>query len=147
MSETTAETTSEVMTPLDVENKFRIPRSSQKKGRAKGSFAPYFRVGRRVYYRRVAFLEWIAQQEQQQVGAHRAHLESLFPNLGEQAHEVARELVYRAPALSREQLDSVASGIRCKSGGCRFWIRWVMLRRGANGFGGAARGVRGVLGP
>ena len=41
----------------------------------------------------------------------------------------------------------VASGIRCKSGGCRFWLRWVMLRRGANGFGGAARGVRGVLGP
>ena len=43
--------------------------------------------------------------------------------------------------------NGVASGIRCKSGGCRFWLRWVMLRRGANGFGGAARGVRGVLGP
>ena len=49
--------------------------------------------------------------------------------------------------LIRSRDDAVASGIRCKSGGCRFWLRWVMLRRGANGFGGAARGVRGVLGP
>jgi hypothetical protein len=52
------------MTPLDVENEFRIPRSSQKKGRAKGSFVPYFRVGRRVYYRRSALEAWIAEQEQ-----------------------------------------------------------------------------------
>ena len=39
----------EILTPFDVETEFRIPRSSQKKGRANGSFAPYFRVGRRVY--------------------------------------------------------------------------------------------------
>jgi hypothetical protein len=111
VSETTAETTSDVLTPLDVENEFRIPRSSQKKGRAKGSFAPYFRVGRRVYYRRVAFLGWIAQQEQQQVGPHGTDLKSLFPNLGERAHEVSQELVDRAPALSREQLDSILAVI------------------------------------
>jgi hypothetical protein len=54
----------EVLTPLDVEIEFRIPRSSQKKGRAKGSFAPYFRVGRRVYYRRSVLEAWIAGQEQ-----------------------------------------------------------------------------------
>lgn len=54
----------DVLTPLDVEIEFRIPRSSQKKGRAKGSFAPYFRVGRRVYYRRCVFEAWISDQEQ-----------------------------------------------------------------------------------
>lgn len=59
------ETTVDVMTPLDVEIEFRIPRSSQKKGRAEGSFAPYFRVGRRVYYRRQVLEAWMAEQEQQ----------------------------------------------------------------------------------
>jgi hypothetical protein len=65
-----SETKSEVLTPLDVEVEFLIPRSSQKKGRAKGSFAPYFRVGRRVYYRRCALETWIADQEQR-AGDHR----------------------------------------------------------------------------
>jgi hypothetical protein len=49
--------------PLDVEVEFLIPRSSQKKGRATGSFASHFRVGRRVYYRRCALEDWIATQE------------------------------------------------------------------------------------
>jgi hypothetical protein len=53
----------DVMTPLDVEADYRIPRSSQKKGRANGSFAPFFRVGRRVYYRRTVLEAWIASQE------------------------------------------------------------------------------------
>jgi hypothetical protein len=35
-----------------------------------GYFAPYFRVGRRVYYRRCVLEEWIARQEQQ-AGDHR----------------------------------------------------------------------------
>jgi hypothetical protein len=60
-----SQASSDVLTPLDVEIEFRIPRSSQKKGRAKRSFAPYFRVGRRVYYRRCALEAWIADQEQQ----------------------------------------------------------------------------------
>lgn len=55
----------EVLTPLDVEVEYRIPRSSQKKGRAKDSFAPFFRVGRRVYYRRQVLEAWIATQEEQ----------------------------------------------------------------------------------
>lgn len=59
-----SELTTDILTPLDVEIEFRIPRSSQKKGRAKGSFAPYFRVGRRVYYRRRVLEAWIADQEQ-----------------------------------------------------------------------------------
>ncbi|MGA7501280.1 MAG: hypothetical protein WBX00_31490 [Isosphaeraceae bacterium] len=59
-----SETSTDVLTPLDVENEFRIPRSSQKKNRATGSFAPYFRVGRRVYYRRCVLEAWIADQEQ-----------------------------------------------------------------------------------
>lgn len=59
-----SETKADVLTPLDVETDYRIPRSSQKKGRANGSFAPYFRVGRRVYYRRSVFEAWIADQEQ-----------------------------------------------------------------------------------
>jgi hypothetical protein len=58
-----SETSTDVLTPLDVEIEFRIPRSSQKKGRAEGSFAPYFRVGRRVYYRRCGLEAWIAEQE------------------------------------------------------------------------------------
>jgi hypothetical protein len=53
-----------ILTPFDVEVEYRIPRASQKKGRARGSFAPFFRVGRRVYYRRSALLAWIADQEQ-----------------------------------------------------------------------------------
>ncbi|WP_156669451.1 hypothetical protein [Mycobacterium sp. E3339] len=58
-----SETALDVLTPLDVEVEFRIPRASQKKGRATGSFAPFFRVGRRVYYRRSVLLAWIADQE------------------------------------------------------------------------------------
>lgn len=65
-----SETTTDVLTPLDVEIEYRIPRSSQKKGRAKGSFAPHFRVGRRVYYRRCVLEAWIADQEQRS-GDHR----------------------------------------------------------------------------
>ena len=53
----------EIVTPLDVETVWLVPRSSQKKQRALGTFAPYFRVGRRVYYRRAAIEQWIAQQE------------------------------------------------------------------------------------
>ncbi len=58
----------EVLTPLDVEVEYRIPRSSQKKGRARDSFAPFFRVGRRVYYRRRVLEAWIAAQEQRRPG-------------------------------------------------------------------------------
>ena len=47
-----SEAVENILTPLDVEVEYRIPRASQKKGRARGSFAPFFRVGRRVYYRR-----------------------------------------------------------------------------------------------
>jgi hypothetical protein len=67
-----SETTADVLTPLDVEIEFRIPRSSQKKGRAKGSFAPFFRVGRRVYYRRRVLEAWITDQEQRRGGDHHA---------------------------------------------------------------------------
>jgi hypothetical protein len=58
-----SEAVESILTPLDVEVEFRIPRASQKKGRARGSFAPFFRVGRRVYYRRAVLLAWIADQE------------------------------------------------------------------------------------
>jgi hypothetical protein len=66
-----SEATVDVLTPLDVEIEFRIPRSSQKKERARGTFAPFFRVGRRIYYRRVSLLSWIAKQEQQVAGGRR----------------------------------------------------------------------------
>jgi hypothetical protein len=65
-----SEANTDVLTPLDVEIEYRIPRSSQKKGRARGTFAPYFRVGRRVYYRRSVFEAWIADQEQRAGGHH-----------------------------------------------------------------------------
>ncbi|MDI9947415.1 DNA-binding protein [Rhodococcus sp. IEGM 1302] len=61
----------QVLTPLDVEAEFRIPRSTQKKQRALDTFAPHFRIGRRVYYRRSALVAWIAKQEQQTAGDHR----------------------------------------------------------------------------
>jgi hypothetical protein len=62
----------EIVTPLDVETVWRVPRSSQKKQRALGTFAPYFRVGRRVYYRRAAIEQWIAQQERASQGREHA---------------------------------------------------------------------------
>jgi hypothetical protein len=58
----------EIVTPLDVETVWRVPRSSQKKQRALGTFVPHFRVGRRVYYRRAAVEQWIAQQERASQG-------------------------------------------------------------------------------
>jgi hypothetical protein len=61
-----SETLVDVLTPRDVEIEFRIPQSSQKKARAAGSFAPFFRVGRRIYYRRRVLEGWMAEQEQQQ---------------------------------------------------------------------------------
>ena len=64
-----SEVVDNILTPFDVEVEFRIPRASQKKGRARGSFAPFFRVGRRIYYRRSVLLEWIADQER--AAAHR----------------------------------------------------------------------------
>ena len=62
----------EIVTPLDVETVWRIPRSSQKKQRALGTFAPHYRVGRRVYYRRAAIEQWIAQQERASQGPRHA---------------------------------------------------------------------------
>ena len=52
----------DVLTPLDVERKFRIPRGTQKKARANGSFAPHFCVGRRIYYLRASLEKWIADR-------------------------------------------------------------------------------------
>lgn len=66
-----SETNGDVLTTRDVRTGYKIPESSQKKARATGSFAPYFKVGRRVYYRRVALEAWIADQEQQQARGHR----------------------------------------------------------------------------
>lgn len=66
-----SQTKAGVLTTRDVKTEYRIPESSQKKARAAGSFAPYFRVGRRVYYRRAALEAWIAEQEREQSGGHR----------------------------------------------------------------------------
>jgi hypothetical protein len=54
----------EALTPRDVEATYLIPTSSQKKGRANGTFVPFYRVGRRVYYLRSSIEAWVAQQEQ-----------------------------------------------------------------------------------
>jgi len=62
----------DIVTPLDVETVWRIPRSSQKKQRALGTFAPHYRVGRRVYYRRAAVEQWIAEQERASQGPRHA---------------------------------------------------------------------------
>lgn len=68
------ETSGDVLTTRDVRTRFKIPESSQKKARAAGSFAPYFKVGRRVYYRRAALEAWIAEQERQQSSGHHGSL-------------------------------------------------------------------------
>lgn len=71
----------EIVTPLDVETVWRIPRSSQKKQRALGTFAPHFRVGRRVYYRRVTVERWIAQQERACQRADMRNEAATYPNV------------------------------------------------------------------
>ena len=60
--------TMDVLTPLDVELEFRIPRSSQKKARATGSFAPFFRGGSPHLLHADSLPSWIATQEEQQAG-------------------------------------------------------------------------------
>ena len=60
---------SEVVTPAEVEIIWRIPRSSQKKQRALGTFVPHYYVGRRVYYRRAAVEQWVQDQENATRGA------------------------------------------------------------------------------
>jgi hypothetical protein len=54
----------EALTPRDVEAIYLIPTSSQKKARAKGTFVPYYRVGRRIYYLRSSIEAWLAEQQQ-----------------------------------------------------------------------------------
>lgn len=55
--------TPDAFTTVYVEQKYLIPRSTQKKARAKGLFAPHYSVGRRVYYLRSSFEAWISAQE------------------------------------------------------------------------------------
>lgn len=53
----------ESLTPEDIERTHQIPRSTQKKARAAGRFAPHYVIGRRVYYRRSSFEAWLVAQE------------------------------------------------------------------------------------
>ncbi len=39
-----------VLTPDDVENRYKIPKSTQAKGRMRGDFCAYIKRGTRVYY-------------------------------------------------------------------------------------------------
>ena len=52
------------ITPQGVEEEYGIPVATQCTARQQGKFAPYFRVGRRIYYRRTAVAQWICEQEQ-----------------------------------------------------------------------------------
>jgi len=82
---------------------------------------PTVRVGRRHHVRREALEAFLAgglsaeprraDQERAAVEGRPPNLRALFPNLDEDAHRVAQELVDRAPALSREQLDSIRAVI------------------------------------
>jgi hypothetical protein len=49
-----------LLTDLDVEFFYRIPRSTQAKGRMRGGFCPHIKRGRSVYYLKSDFDEWIA---------------------------------------------------------------------------------------
>jgi Helix-turn-helix domain len=60
---------SAVLTTRDIEKLLKIPRQTQMDLRARGGFIPHFFVGHRVFYRKEAVLQWIAEQEAKAVGA------------------------------------------------------------------------------
>lgn len=92
-----------MLDPLDVEVEFHIPRSSQKKQRALGAFAPYFRVGRRVYYRRATFERWIAEQEATSTEAVDASDIAATNGLEQALRRRVRVFANAAPPLTSQQ--------------------------------------------
>ena len=52
-----------------VAEKGGIPVSTQEDLRRKGLFAPWMRIGNRIYYRRAQLEQWIAEQEAKATGA------------------------------------------------------------------------------
>jgi hypothetical protein len=87
-----------------VETVWRVPRSSQKKQRALGTFAPHYFVGRRVYYRRAAIEQWIADQERASQGADIRNEAGTNPNVPMTIRRLARELADQPPPLTAEQM-------------------------------------------
>jgi hypothetical protein len=59
---------SAVLTTRDIEKLLKIPRQTQMDLRARGGFIPHFFVGHRVFYRKEAVLQWIAEQEAKAAG-------------------------------------------------------------------------------
>jgi hypothetical protein len=50
---------------------YNFPDCTERKRRSGGNFAPHFRIGRRIYYRRKSVEAWISSQESRStVGGH-----------------------------------------------------------------------------
>jgi predicted DNA-binding transcriptional regulator AlpA len=58
----------DALSPDDLAREYGWSRSSQVRAEAKGSFPPYYRVGRRRYWRRSVIEAWIAEQEAKSAG-------------------------------------------------------------------------------
>ncbi len=54
-----------ILTPIDVENEKRIPRSTQSKKRMAGTFCPFIKCGRKVLYRREDLEAWLDRNTRQ----------------------------------------------------------------------------------
>jgi hypothetical protein len=87
--------------------------SAERRGRREGcAWPPHLLIGhKKIYYLRRSVEQWLAEQERKNGEAPEPNLSALFPTLDEDTHRLAKELVDRAPALSREQLDSIRAVI------------------------------------
>jgi hypothetical protein len=101
------DTKSDLLSRRQLMKEYGFSDSAERRGRAGGSWPPHLTIGHKIYYMRRSVERWLAEQERATREAPDANLRALFPTLDEDAHRLAKELVDRAPALSREQLDSI----------------------------------------
>jgi hypothetical protein len=90
---------------------YGISDSGEQRGRTGGPWPPHLRIGHKIYYRRRSVEQWLTEQERATREAPVADLRALFPTLDEDTRLVAEELVDHAPALSREQIESILAVI------------------------------------
>ncbi len=109
----TDDVTSDLLSRSEFLKEYGFSDSAERRGRAEGNaWPPHMVIGhKKIYYRRHSVEQWLAEQERASSGAREADPPALFPNLEENTRRITRELVDRAPALSREQLDSIRAVI------------------------------------
>jgi hypothetical protein len=101
--------TSDLLSRSQFLKEYGLSDSAERRGRREGeAWPPHLVIGRKkIYYRRHSVEQWLAEQERTPLGGRQADVRALFPSVDDNVHCLARELVNRAPALSREQLDSI----------------------------------------